>query len=49
LGARKTFIPYTAGKRTRDRNNSIAEESSVQFEIEKQRAAIPTKDAKKNN
>jgi len=45
---RLSFLTPRA-KRTRDLNNSIAEESSVQFEIEKQRAAIPTKDAKKNN
>jgi hypothetical protein len=44
---RERFSPRA--KRTRDLNNSIAEESSVQFEIENQRAAIPTKDAKKNN
>jgi len=49
LGARKTFIPYTAGKENQRPQHSIAEESSVQFEIDNQRAAIPTKDAKKNN
>ena len=45
---RLSFLTLRA-KRTRDLNNSIAEESSVQFEIDNQRAAIPTKDAKKNN
>jgi hypothetical protein len=45
---RLSFLTPRA-KRTRDLNNSIAEESSVQFEIDNQRAAIPTKDAKKNN